>query len=215
MLCGLIKVLYQKDYYLQIDFNGDIPEVNRSNNIIKTKGLLRKIEPLRFQFIGSFNHPKKTQIFFHPNYNWNNYDKSLLGLTIYNQILPANGFSYKFSPLYSIGENTLAGNLNLSYKKHNPNLFIHKFKIGFSSEKYSHEYNPSNQTQYTRIAPYMEIGFTKNNARSKKESFIQSGFIHLDKGYETLNFINTKRKSNLSKNSSNIKLKNGYKYYLE
>ena len=40
------------DYdYIQIDFKGDIPEVNRNNNIIRTSGILKKIEPVKYQLL--------------------------------------------------------------------------------------------------------------------------------------------------------------------
>ena len=61
---------------------GDMPEVNRNNNIIKTKSLFKKIEPIKLQFLGSIDHTQKTQIFFAPNYKWNYYDRSLIGLNL-------------------------------------------------------------------------------------------------------------------------------------
>ena len=192
-----IKYTYSDYDYIQIDFEGNIPELNRNNNIIKTKGILKKVEPLKFQLIGSIDNPNKTQIFFIPNYNWNYYDKSLLGLNIYNRILPKNGFSYSISPLYSIKQNKSAGSLQLGYETYNSNSFIQKLKTGILFEKYSYQHNTYNvncSQQYSRFEPFLEIILKKNNNRSKQQSYLRTEFIHLDKGYEKLNFLNANYK---------------------
>ena len=183
------------DYdYIQIDFKGDIPEVNRNNNIIRTSGILKKIEPVKYQLLGSINNAQKTQIFFMPNYDWNYYDKSLIGLKLYNRFLPSNGFSYTLSPLYSIQRNALGGNLAFAYEKYKPAKFIQKLKAGLLYEKYSHQYGSNNNTtsKYNRIEPFLEINLTKKAPRSKKQSFFRTNLIYLDKGDEQLHFINTK-----------------------
>ena len=63
----------------------------------KQEGLFKKIEPIKLQILGSIDHPKKTQVFFLPNYSWNYYDKSLFGLKLYNQFLPSDGFFYEIN----------------------------------------------------------------------------------------------------------------------
>ena len=183
--------------YIQIDFDGHIPEVNRNNNIIKTKGIMKKIEPLKFQFIGSIDNPKKTQIFFLPNYDWNYYDKSLLGIKFYNRLLPSNGFSYSLSPLYSVEQNSIAGNVKVGYEIYKINNLINKIKTGILFERYSYQHNVHNinfSREYSRIEPFIEFEFKNKTARSKEQSFFRTELIHLDKGYEKLNFLNSNYK---------------------
>ena len=68
-----------EDYdYIRIDKNGSMPETNRNNNILRTKGILKKIEPIKPQIIGSLYHPEKTQIFFYPKINYNIYNEKRL-----------------------------------------------------------------------------------------------------------------------------------------
>ena len=183
--------------YIQIDFDGHIPETNRNNNIIKTNGLFKKTEPFKFQLMGSIDHPNKTQIFFLPSYEWNYYDKSLLGVKLYNRIAASNGFSYTLSPLYSIHQNSLAGNMKLGYEKYYPTTFIQKIKTGLLFERYSYEHNTNNNNfsrEYSIIEPFVEIVFKKNHPRSKTKKTLKTDFLHLNKGYETLNFVNTEYK---------------------
>ena len=77
---------FNGDYdHIRIDHNGYMPEINRSNNIMRTKGIFKATEPIKPQIIGSLYHPEKTQIFFHPIMIYNIYNKHSYGLKIYNQ----------------------------------------------------------------------------------------------------------------------------------
>ena len=188
------ETLNQKYDYIQIDYNGDIPEINRNNNTIKTTGILKKIEPLRFQILGSIDHPKKTQVFFLPNLNWNFYDKSLVGVSFYNQFLPSDGLNYTISPLYAFGTKKINGNYQLNYLKYDTNKFIDKLKTGIFLEKHSYTMNGDDAKQYIRIEPFIEIDFKKDTPRSKKQNFLRTEIIHLNKADEKSCFWNTNYK---------------------
>ena len=170
---------------IRIDYNGDMPETNRNNNIIKTKGLFKTCEPLKLQIIGSFYHPEKTQVFFMPMYKWNAYDKSSFGIMLYNRFVPKEGFSYKLTPMYSANaENNIAGSGKLGYEKHNQSALISRYKLGIKADQYLY----STTDQYKRFEPSLDLDFRKENLRSKKQSFIHTSFIHLNKGNETIQF---------------------------
>jgi len=177
---------FNGDYdYIRIDHNGYMPETNRNNNSMRTKGILRKIEPLRPQILGSFYHPEKTQVFFLPMYKWNAYDNSSFGVMLYNRFVPKEGFSYKLTPMYSTAaENHVSGSANLGYEKHNQSALISRYKLGLRADQYLY----TSTEQYRRFSPNLELDLKKENLRSKKQSFISSSFIHLDKGNGTLQF---------------------------
>ncbi|HXC07069.1 MAG TPA: M1 family aminopeptidase, partial [Bacteroidia bacterium] len=80
--------------YFMIDYNSDMPEINRDNNIVRTQGILKKVEPLKLQFLGSLDRPDRTQLFWAPVAGWNAYNKFMVGAAIYNNILPQKTFEY-------------------------------------------------------------------------------------------------------------------------
>jgi hypothetical protein len=181
------KVRYFNGDYdnIRIDYNGDMPETNRNNNIIKTKGLFKTCEPLKLQIIGSFYHPEKTQIFFHPMIKWNMYDELSIGGSFYNRFVPKEGFSYKLTPMYSANaENNIAGSGKLGYEKHNQSALISRYKLGIRADQYLY----STTDQYKRFKTSLDLDFRKENLRSKKQSFIHTSFIHLNKGNKTIQF---------------------------
>ena len=175
------------DYdHVRIDYNGDMQETNRNNNIMRTKGIFRKCEPLKLQILGSMYHPEKTQIFFHPMMNYNIYNKHSFGLKFYNHFLPKGGFAYKIAPLYSSGTKDLTGEMNLAYTKYSQTSRFQKFTLSINAKQYLYDYDK----EYTRIKPQLNIKLQKPSLRSKINNYLSASYVYLEKENETLRFIN-------------------------
>ena len=170
---------FNGDYdHIRIDYNGDMPETNRNNNIMRTKGIFRTIEPIKPQLIGSLYHPEKTQIFFHPMMNYNIYNKHSYGLSLYNHFIPKKGFSYKLTPLYNIENQNLLGQGKISYKKHLKNNLIESYKIELDAKKNKYAY----ESNYLRLVPNLEINLRNSSLRSKTRNTINANIIDITKG---------------------------------
>ena len=180
---------FNGDYdHIRIDYNGDMPETNRNNNILRTKGIFRKIEPLKAQIIGSLYHPEKTQIFFSPIMNYNICNKHSYGLKIFNQFLPKAGFAYKISPLFSNGTKDLSGEINLSFTKYSQVTKFNSIKLSVDARQYLYDY----EKEYTRIVPSLDIKLQKKSLRSPIDNYFSASYVYLEKEDETLGFINGK-----------------------
>ena len=165
-----------------------MPETNRNNNIMRTKGVFKKIEPLKPQIIGSLYNPKNTQIFYYQKINYNIYKKNSIGLNIYNQFLAKDGFSYKLTPLYSIGTKDINGEIKFSYTKYSQSAKIHTLKLGVDAKQYSYDY----RKKYQRIMPHVNIRLQKKYLRSKINNYISASYVYLIKQNERLKFLNGK-----------------------
>ena len=204
---GQKKITYiNKEYdHIRIDYNGYMTEVNRNNNTIKTKGLFKTLEPIKFQLIGSMYNPKKTQIFYHPIINYNIYNKHSFGIKLYNTFLPKGGFSYLVSPMYSYGTKKIKGKINLKYTKYDQNNIINKYSVALGAEQGAYDYNK----EYTRIAPRLELQLQKSSLRSKIDNYISCSYIYLEKKEENIGFIKGKY------TFSNARTFNPYSIHLE
>jgi hypothetical protein len=100
---------------LVIDADRNIPEINLKNNSIRHSGLLKKWNKLNFKFLGGFEKPSVTQVFYSPVLGWNNYDKVMAGLAFHNVFVPEKKFEYILMPMYSTRTNTFVGGGNVSY----------------------------------------------------------------------------------------------------
>lgn len=174
--------------HIRIDYFGEMPETKRNNNTYKTKGLLKQCEPLKLQLIGSLYHPEKTQIFYHPNLNWNKYNTYSVGLSIYNRFIPKGGFSYKLSPMYSFGTNNLVGRGNIALTKYSHSSIFSKVKLSVDAEKFNYQ----SDFEYKKLSPKLELVLNERNLRSKKESKISVNYIFINKEeYDLTQYTNS------------------------
>jgi len=151
--------------HFKIDYMEDMPEIKRSNNTIRTSGIFKKVEPLKLQFLGSIDHPDKTQLFYTPVAGWNNYNKWMFGMALYNTTLPQKKFEYELMPMYSIGTDDIAGYGRLTYNIYPKNKLFQQISVGATSTRYAYSTTPIN-TNFNKIAPELNIEFKKKQAIS-------------------------------------------------
>ncbi|MBI5217678.1 MAG: M1 family metallopeptidase [Bacteroidia bacterium] len=180
-----IKVHFIDFDKLIIDGELDIPDVNRKNNTIRKNGIFRKVEPLQLKFLASLENPDKTQLFYTPVCGWNNYDKTMIGLLLYNNIAPAEQFDFQLMPMYSYVLNDFAGSGKISYTLYPDNKFIHNVNLNISAMQYAFDHDPGYNFQ--RYKAEADITLQKKNARSSIESHILFSSIaatdFIDKAY--------------------------------
>jgi hypothetical protein len=91
-------------------------ELKRTNNYSRTKGILKKTEPLELRFLGILENPERTQLFFTPVIGWNSSDGVLPGLLFYNPIMPERPFQYRLMPMFGTTSGKIAGTGYAEYK---------------------------------------------------------------------------------------------------
>ena len=174
------SIIFTKGNYDQyrIDAQLDIPEINRKNNTLNTKGLFKTIEPLRFQFLGSLENPDKTQLFFSPIGGWNMNDKGMLGMAFYNSTLPSKRFEYLVAPMYAASSKNINGYFGAFYHIH-PKTIFQEIRIGTSAASFSYlKFNTQQNTsgsevlEYYKIAPSAKFSFKKKNARQHHNFYL-------------------------------------------
>jgi len=126
---------------IRIDSDQNIPEINRSNNSIRTSGILRKWDKIHLQFAGGIEKPFTTQIFYFPVLGWNNYDKLIPGIALHNIFLPEKKFEYLMMPMYSTRTNSLVGGANILYNfypgsKSGESYWIQKLTLELAGQSY-------------------------------------------------------------------------------
>jgi hypothetical protein len=194
------------DYeHYKIDAQLDIPEINRKNNTLKTKGIFKTTEPLRLQLLGSVENPDKTQLFFTPIAGWNMNDKGMLGMAFYNSVIPQKRFEYVVAPLYAFYSKNLNGYANAFYNIH-PNSIFQKIKVGTSAASFSYLRFNTNQNpigkeilECYKIAP--SATFTVKKKRERQQSTF---FISIK------NNIIIEEKANFSNQIYKVELENYY-----
>ncbi len=97
---------------IQIDPERTLIELNKRNNTHRINALkaIQNIGNIRIQPLLSLFHLKNRQIFIFPSFRWNNYDKSILGISINNRTFPLANTQYRIIPELSTSTGKLIGN---------------------------------------------------------------------------------------------------------
>lgn len=98
-----------------IDEAKQMPDLNRNNNYWSSKGLFKRTEPFKMEFLFGDNEGDKFNSFWTPILGGNKYDKFMFGVLFHNQTLPKNKFEYTIAPMFSFGRKNLSGFADLNY----------------------------------------------------------------------------------------------------
>ncbi len=190
---GQKEVLFPKGNYdaFRIDAAMNIPEVNRRNNTLRVSGMFRHIEKLRFQWLGSLDNPKRTQLFFTPTIGSNNYDKLWLGFAFYNSPLSNKPLSFLFMPAYGTGSYKLIGVGEVNLQLFLPGDFIHRINLSSSIKSFSYADASTFGTEgeanfrFIKFTQQIKLNFKQPNARStvQENLIFRNIFLRQDFAY--------------------------------
>jgi len=158
------NVIFDKEYeIIMIDPLRRVPETNRQNNLWRKKGILNKVEPLKINFLTSYNRAEQTNLNIIPAMGWNENDKFMLGLGFHNFSLAPNPFRYFIAPMYSFGRKSVSGIGEMSYT-----FYPRKIKsttLGLSIKSFKDDSIFDRNDSFFAIAsPYLRFDLT-NEAR--------------------------------------------------
>ncbi len=201
--------------YFKIDYKEDVQEINRNNNKLRTHGIFKKTEPLKLQFLGSFDDPTRSQVFFTPTIGYNNYNKTLVGLALYNNITPQKKVEYLFAPMFGTGNKELAGHANMAFNFCPRGPLFQLVNIKISANRYAYNDYPF-VLNYEKISPELNLKFKKRNARNPLHQNINYRYINITKQtftgqYDQPTPVYTKDSTFLSFNEITYTLKNKQK----
>lgn len=169
----------------QIDGENTIPEINRSNNTLKTKGLFKRAEPLQLNLLGKIDDPDRTQLNYMPILGYNMYNKFMVGMAFYNYSLLQKKFEFRLAPMYAFGSNTPVGSADVHFN-FNPNQTLQKVTLGAKFKSFAYDFSDpdkffpnTNVTDpsafafnYYKAEPFLRLEIKKKDPRSPISQFI-------------------------------------------
>ncbi|MBS1646842.1 MAG: M1 family metallopeptidase [Bacteroidetes bacterium] len=163
----------------RIDYEEFMPDINRKNNTIKTKGLFRKTEPIKLEFLPAFDNPYKTQAFIQPALGYNLYNGFMLGAAYYNHILFEKKFETELMPMYAFKSKSMAGIANAKYNMHFNKLF-QTVNVGIKSQHFA-EKGYSSIDNYNKFAPFINFDFKKKEEIATLQHRLTYRFVWIQK----------------------------------
>ena len=129
-------------------------DINRKNNYRRTAGLLPGLEPVRLKMLAPVQTPARSLLGLMPWAGWNNYDKTILGLMLYNPPFPPRRFQYFLLPGYGLGSKQFTGLADVRFKFLPGGLFP-RVTAGLNAKlfDYDHHWADDYYLRYYRFAP--------------------------------------------------------------
>ena len=151
----------------EIDWPRKTLDINRKNNFRRTKGVFPSMRPIEFRPLAIFQNARRNTLAVLPWVGWNNYDKTMLGLLVYNAPLPQRKLQYYLLPGYATGSKNFVGLADVRYKFY-PGGLVPKVTVGVGAKTFDFDYNAGDDyySKFYRIAPQVTA-----ELRSRSMSF--------------------------------------------
>lgn len=148
----------------RIDYFQFMPDINRTNNSIRTKGIFKRVEPIKFPLFAALDDPHQNQLFWTPTLGYNNYNGFMAGLALYNHVAFQKTLEYEFMPFYGFKNRNIAGygNVQLNLK---PTSTFQQVSLGVKAARFTYTNEPID-LNYNKVSPFINFIFKKKNARS-------------------------------------------------
>jgi len=161
-----------------LDYERAALDLNRRNNTRRVGGLLPGMEPLRVRGLALAEQPDHTELGVLPWVGWNNYDKTTLGLLLYNAPFPPRRFQYFLFPGYGLGSGHFTGLADLRYR-FLPGGFLPKVTAGFSARTAAYDHNLADdyRLQYYRLVPSLRFSFRSGSPAVEHDLTLRTIFI--------------------------------------
>lgn len=175
----------------EIDADKEMPEINRNDNVIRSKGLFRKGEQLKVKFLADFQHPEKPRINLLPLLAFNLYDGLMLGGALYNIPVPKKSWEYAILPLFGTFSLQPVGMAEIKQHQFINSHRLTKgiaFKTFHKRLKRFDENRPySFADRFYKITPYVEFALAKSSDISTENHVFRftNSFIIEETGRET------------------------------
>lgn len=150
------------------------PDFNPRNNYYRPGRLFRRKPALGL--VTDYPSYERNQIFVFPEFEWNNYDKLQLGISLSNKTILPQIWTYRIKPQYSTGENALTGSFTTRYNIYPNHGWFRKINLSAGSS-YQH-YNKG--LAYKSYFFGTSFTFDKPN-RSLINRSIVTNFQHIDR----------------------------------
>lgn len=151
-------MLPESAYKIGINQLVNIPEIDKRDNEMKIRGILKKVQLPHLSIFWRLNSPSETSLFYLPIIGWNSTDKMMFGMALYSDPIFPTKIDFILSPMYSISNQTLTGYGEIGYTSKSAILFLQSYRIGILSKQFGN-YFWGELNKYSKIEPSLEVQF--------------------------------------------------------
>ncbi|MBQ0733190.1 metalloprotease [Aquimarina celericrescens] len=155
-----VKIANEDITKLVLDYDQNIPEVNRRNNYRNLKWIFNK--PIQFRVLEDVEDPRYNQLFVIPEFEFNVYDGFVIAGKFYNKSIIRRDFEYNISPAYGLKSNKLLGSAAFFLRDQIAEHGLYQIRYGINANMFS--YAPD--LLFRRFSTSASFLFRPENLRS-------------------------------------------------
>ncbi|MEL7020466.1 MAG: hypothetical protein AAGK47_02545, partial [Bacteroidota bacterium] len=170
---------------LVIDADRVMLSVDWRNNGYLLKADKKKASPLKLRLLSRLENRKERHLYYAPAIAWNNYDKTLLGVSLHNLSLTSKRFEFLLTPMYSIASGGFSGLGGLRYNHffRTGALESLRLSIGGRTFNYSYDFDYKDYDRYYKLAPKIELQFRNNKNKNGWSNRLSYRFVQIWQDY--------------------------------
>lgn len=164
--------------YFKIDGLDRMPDINRGNNGMKTKGLFKHARPLHLNLAAAIENQSKSNLNLMPLMGGNFYNGYMLGMAFHNYTIYQKKFEYCLAPMYAFNTKTPVGFAEFNFNFY-PRKVFRVIAAGVKAKTFTYDYYNTTfmneqlsasfdnlYLNYYRISPYIELTLRKRKETS-------------------------------------------------
>ena len=152
---------------IAMDYDVITTDYNYKNHIARANGMFKFYKPIKFKFLPiSINNNKENLIYYSPIIAGNAYDKTMVGLALYNSGINDKKVEWLINPLYGFGSKKLVGSGKIQTNINTSGLFP-RIELGYKIRSYNNERNELYKEQrWTKQEIFTDLRIKSKNLRS-------------------------------------------------
>ena len=152
---------------IAMDYDVITTDYNYKNHIAKANGIFKFYKPIKFKFLPiSINNNKENLIYYSPIIAGNAYDKTMVGIALYNSGINDKKVEWLINPLYGFGSKKLVGSGKIQSNINTNGLFP-RIELGYKIRSYNNEHNELYKEQrWTKQEIFTDLRIKSKNLRS-------------------------------------------------
>lgn len=158
---------------IQIDPYRHTLDIHRLNNQHFIPAYLPKRVFPRIHFLPVIEDERYQQLFLSPVVGWNQYDRSMLGLAVYNETFPQKKWSFQLAPMWGTASRRLSGLGTIEYRWR-PQAKIDQLAFGVFIKSFAFFENSQEEYQlaYRRWMPYFRANWIPDQQKGTQNQLL-------------------------------------------
>lgn len=170
-----------------INYHDVALDLNTANNDLKTSGFLKKNGGVSVKMLQLVENKNKRSLGVMPWAGWNNDDKTMLGLLLYNPLLPGQKIQYYLAPGFAAGSKEFVGGGDVRWRIHPTDGPIKRITLGVNGRTFNdNELGTAERrylSRYYRVSPNAKVEFRSSNTAHRHSVGVNYHYIGLENGY--------------------------------